>query len=87
MKFVLLIFSILAFALGSIILIMADGAVQEIEGWILYLISSVFLSSSSIIFAIQTKKAESIADQELPVLPSEYVENQRLADLLKQVKQ
>lgn len=52
MRILLFIFSILAFLAGASILAAANSAIHEIEGFILFLISAVFLSGAGVVEAV-----------------------------------
>jgi hypothetical protein len=52
MKYLLYIFSVLAFFAGFSILSQAKGAIHETESFVLFLISAVFFSSAAIVGAI-----------------------------------
>lgn len=52
MKYVLIVIGVLALLSGFGILTSAKSAIHEIEAFILFLISSVLISSASIIIAI-----------------------------------
>ena len=52
MKIFLLILSILSFLAGLLILQGAKGAIHEIEGFVLYIVSAVFFSGFAIVAAI-----------------------------------
>lgn len=52
MKIFLLILSVLAFVAGFGIVASANGAIHEIEGFVLFIVSAVLLSGSAIIGAI-----------------------------------
>lgn len=52
MKILLLTFSVLAFLVGFIILGGAKSAIHEIEGFVLFVVSAIFLSGSAIVGAV-----------------------------------
>ena len=52
MRVVLFVFSVLAFLAGAAILSAAKSAIHEIEAFILFLVSAVFLSGACIVDAI-----------------------------------
>jgi len=52
MKTALLVLSFIAFLAGLIILGSAKSAIHEIEGFVLYVVSAVFLSGAAIVGAI-----------------------------------
>lgn len=62
MKVILFLLAILAFLAGFGILAAAKGAIHEIEAFILFLISAVFLSGAAIMDAVHalTMKMESL---------------------------
>ena len=65
MKFLLLILAILSFLAGLIILGSAKSAIHEIEGFVLFIVSSVLLSGFAIVGAVnslENNEVESIAN-------------------------
>lgn len=56
MKYVLIVFGALMIFSGFGILSSAKSAIHEIEAFIMFLIASVLISSSSIIMAIEKKQ-------------------------------
>jgi hypothetical protein len=56
MHVVLVILCLLAFLVGSLILVSAKSAVREIEGFLLFLISAVLLIGAAIVEAINRQR-------------------------------
>ena len=58
MRTLLFILSVIAFLVGGIILVGASGAIHEIEGFLLFLISTVLLSGAAIVEAINAARTQ-----------------------------
>jgi hypothetical protein len=56
MRIVLFLLCVLSFLVGFIILAAAKSAIQEIEGFLLFLISAVFLVGAAIVDAIKSQR-------------------------------
>ncbi len=61
MRFLLFIFSILAFAYAFIISVVSKSAIHEIEAGVYFLIATFFLCSAAIVDAIVFARKESLA--------------------------
>ena len=57
-KILLFFLAILAFLIGSVILAYAKNPIHEIQAFMLFLISAVFLSGAAIVEAVNRLRAE-----------------------------
>ncbi len=58
MRILLFVFAILAFLAGVGIIVDAKSAIQEIEAFILFLISAVFVSGAGVVEAVNLLRKE-----------------------------
>ena len=75
MRVILFLLSVLAFLAGSGVLVGAESAIHEIEAFMLYLISAVFLSGAAVVEAINAarKKLEPVISALAVSKPPEVV--------------
>jgi hypothetical protein len=75
MRIILFLLSVLAFLAGSGVLVGAESAIHEIEAFMLYLISAIFLSGAAVVEAINAarKKLEPVISALAVPKPPEVV--------------
>lgn len=67
----LFLLSLLAFVFGAVIFSMAKSAIHEIEGFLLFIISSILLIGSAIIEALKASSTSRVTSSRTTLVDSE----------------